>query len=103
MNEIHKGDVGTTFRANVVDSSPGVDLSSSTYTSLFFVFRDPANNPSTLTATSFNSASGGVVDFVVATSTTLGTQGAWYLQLIVTAGTNKWHSDVHGFIVHPNL
>ncbi len=57
MKEIHKGDVGTTFRLQILDSATAVDLSSSTFTSIIFAFKQPDGSVTSITATAMGSAS----------------------------------------------
>lgn len=103
-NEIHLSDLGTTFRATILDSSTAVDLSSSTFTSVFFVFTAPGVAASTVTATAWNSdGSDGKVNYTVTSADFLNTIGTWLVQSIVTVSGNTWHSDLHKFIVHANL
>lgn len=103
-DEIHVGDVGTTFRATIKDSSTAVDLSSLTFTSILFFFQNPDGTVSTQTATSFSgSGTSGVVDFTVTTATIINTSGSWKLQAKVSTGSNIWYSDVYRFDVFSNL
>ena len=104
-DEIHKNDIGTTIQATVKDGNTAVDLSSGTFTSIFFVFQDPAGTSNTQTATSFGTdGSDGIVNYIVNTTTVFGTIGAWSFQGIVQLTTTSiWHSDKHKFTVHPNL
>lgn len=104
-DEIHVGDIGTTIRATILDSSTAVDLSSSTFTAISFVFKEPGGTSTTQTATGFGaSGTDGVVDFTVSSTTFFSTAGAWEVQAIIgIASTTTWHSDIKKFIVHKNL
>ena len=105
VNEIHKSDVGTTFRATIVDGSTAVELSSSTFTAVFFAFLVPDTTATnTVTATAWNSdGSDGKVNYTVTSDTFLSTIGAWEVQAIVSVSPSNWHSDIHKFTVHKNL
>ena len=105
MGEVHLNDLGTVVKATIKDSATALDLSTDTFTSIIFVFKDQDGNVNSQTATAFDSdGSDGIVNFTVATTTTFGTTGAWSFQAIYSpTTTSNWHSDLHKFRVHPNL
>lgn len=102
--EIHKSDVGTTIRGDIQDSGTAVDLSSSTFTSIFFVFLPPGGSANTQTATALDgSGTSGIAYYTVSSNTLFNTSGMWQVQAIVTVGSNTWYSDIKKFIVYENL
>lgn len=100
-DEIHVGDVGTTFQATIRDSGTSMDISGFT-TKLFFL-RQPGGSITTITA-SFIGGSGtaGVIGFT-ATSSHFDQTGKFKLQAYLNDGTNTFRSDIYEFTVHPNL
>lgn len=99
-NEIHVGDQATVFTITLYDGTSAVDISGATGKA--FVFTSPDGTTSTITV---NFVGGGTAGSLVYTTTasTFSNEGLWKMQAVVTFATSKFHSDIHQFVVYPNL
>lgn len=101
VDEIHVGDVGTTFQATIKDSGTALNISS--YTTKQFFLKQPTGSITTITAL-FMSGSGtsGVMGFT-STSAHFDQTGKYNLQAYLSDGTTTFRSDIYEFIVHKNI
>ncbi len=103
IGEIHKGDIGTAFRATLKDQNNDVQ-DVSTATTLKLKFRKP-NNGDVIekTAALYTDGTDGVIQYVTISADDLDETGIWSIQAYVIIGGATHHSDVDTFRVEPNL
>ena len=105
--EVHVGDVGTEFRAQVKDQDGvEVDLSAATVRTLKFRKANGAvitrsALPGTLDDPAKTAALGWM--YYVSVNGDLDVEGGWVQQGYVAVGGGTWHSDEFGFTVYPVL
>lgn len=98
--EVHKGDVGTVFKAYLEDDGVELDVSGATILQLWF------KSPSDVvkqTATLITSGTDGGIQYTTATSSDLHSVGNWRLQGYAELGGGAWHSETFAFHVYKNL
>lgn len=98
--EIHEGDVGTTFLADVEDEGQSVDISQA---EVSFVFQKPDGTSVTRAGEFVTDGVDGQVRYVTQAGD-LDQSGEWKLQLRTEfADLTGFSSDWKHFTVHPNL
>ena len=99
-NEIHLGDIGTTFLITVTDGTDAIDISSATTKQL--ILADPSGNSSAKTAEFNTDGTDGVLKYITVADD-IDETGKWNIQakFILTGGT--WYSEIHKFTVVGNL
>jgi len=109
-DEIHVGDIGTTFRRTVQDGTTAVDISGATVLQIHF--RKPHwRNPITQnvvpeevvkkTAVLTSGGTDGILEYVTIAAD-LDRPGKWHLQVYIV-DTGTWYSDWEPFDVFDNL
>lgn len=97
-NEIHVGDIGTTFRFSIVDAGAAFAITGSTIVARFRKSSGAIQRTCTIT-----NGAGGVCEYVTITGD-IDADGPWSVQItITTASSQVWHSDWHNFTVYPNV
>lgn len=100
--EIHVGDVLTAFKATVKDQNGAiVDISTATTKQLIFKKTD-----GTIVAKAAAFVTDGVDGQMqyISAANDLDQSGTWHVQgYVVLASGGAWHTDVHTFVVDPNL
>lgn len=99
-NEIHVGDIGTTFRVLVKDGSDVVDISSATTKQILFT--KPSTDTLTKDASFTTDGSDGLIEYDTL-SGDLDESGIWKIQAYLVLSGGSWHSDIAIFKVHGNL
>lgn len=99
--EIHVGDIGTIFRATIMDGSTAVDVSSATTQE--FVFKPPRSATFTKTTTFTNTGVDGQVEYASTGADVLDEPGTWKLQWHGVIASGEFKSDIYEFTVHKNL
>lgn len=97
--EIHVGDIGTTFLATMKDGDTVVNISGGD--PLQLCFSKPDSTTITRTAT-IVSAVAGTMKYVTVDGD-LDIDGNWSVQAKVGLPTGTWYSDLTDFIVHKNI
>jgi hypothetical protein len=99
--EIHKNDIGTTFRITIKDEDDAVvDLSSATTKEILFL--KPSGSLLRKTASLYTDGTDGKIQYTTV-SGDLDTIGKWRLQSYIVTGGNYWHSDLYKFHVYENI
>lgn len=98
--EVHLGDIGTSFRATVMDQDGTVvDISSATRTMKFLKpDRTVIEKPAALVT----DGTDGQMEYVTV-SGDLDMRGTWRMQGKVVIGAGTWHTDEYLFEVHRAL
>lgn len=100
--EIHVGDIGTKFLITLKDGSDIVDISATS--TLQIIFHKPDSTLSTKSATLETDGTDGELYYTTSSSDDLDQEGYWKLQAYVEFNSgSKFHSDISGFRVYPNL
>lgn len=98
---IHVDDIGTVFKATILDEdSVVVDVSGATTMEL--VFRKPDGTAVVQTAVHTTDGEDGVIQYTTIADD-IDSDGEWRVQGYVKISTSEFHSDVHRFRVYPNL
>lgn len=101
VNEIHVGDIGTTFRVTVVENDVVLDVSTSLTRTLYF--KKPDETVVGQTAVFTTDGTNGQIEYV-AVSGDLDQAGVWRLQALLTfAGGTRWSAEVGRFTVHDTI
>ena len=100
MTDIRVGDIGTTFRATILDNGVTKDISSATVMQL--TFRKPDGTEVTKTAVWTTDGTDGKMQYV-AVLNDLNLAGRWVVQGYVETPAGKWHSSLYNFLVMENL
>ena len=98
--EIHVGDIGTVFEAEIQEDAAAVDISSATALSLLFL--KPDGTVDTQTAVFSTDGTDGLIRYVTQEDD-LDIPGRWRIQGRVTLSTGTWSSVISSFRVRPNL
>lgn len=98
---VHKGDVGTTFRARVKDGAYAVDLTGAT--TLEFVFKAPSAALKTFTGSVSGDAKFGKFEYITLLDTDLDEVGTWQWQPHIVLPSGEWRGEVRTFDVLANL
>ncbi len=103
QDEIHVGDIGTSFTGIIQDGSSVVDISSATTKEL--IFENPAGDSITKDATLVGDGTDGQMEYVtVGDDDIIDVKGEWKIQgHVVFSASQEWHTDVQSFTVHPNI
>jgi hypothetical protein len=101
-NEIHVGDIGTTFEITMYDGDAIVNLSGANTLQMFFLKPD-GSTTLTKTATLVTDGTDGKLKYVTVAND-LDTAGTWKIQArIQFDASNDWKSDISKFKVFPNI
>ena len=98
--EIHVGDIGTSFELQLKDGATIIDVSGAT--SAVIVFYKPNKSVVAKNASLVTDGTDGKIAYVTQ-SGDLDTSGTWKLQAEITLPSGSWHSDIHSFTVAANL
>jgi hypothetical protein len=98
-DEVHVGDVGTTFILTVTDGT-AVDVSGATTKQI--LFGKPNGSTVTKTAAFTTDGTDGKVQYSTVAND-LDMAGVWNIQAYVVLAAGSWHSDVTSFVVYPNV
>ena len=99
--QIHMGDIGTEFRATIVEDGAAKDVSAAD--TITFKFRKENNSVVAKTGVFVNSGTDGLVKYI-SEAGFLDMKGEWDWQVYVEfPGGSKWHTDIVNFHVHPNI
>ena len=100
-DDIHLGEIGTTFEFTVKDQDGVVvDISSQTVMNIFFL--DPLGGTQTRAATFVTDGTDGKM-FYKTVADDLDKVGNWKWQAKVTISSGTWPSTIREFEVHPNI
>lgn len=99
-NEIHVGDIGTSFELTVYEDTTVVDISPATSLSIFF--KKPDGTVVEQTGVFLTDGTDGVVQYISVLAD-LDQAGSWQAQARVVLPTGTWSSDIHKFKVYANL
>lgn len=100
-DEIHIDDVGTVFKATIVDTDDAtIDISSATTKTI--TFRLPDGSTSVKSAEFFTDGTDGILSYTTVTND-LSLDGSWQIQAFVDLPTGEWYSSIDDFTVYPNL
>lgn len=99
--EIHKNDVGTSFRATAKDED-GTVINIASATVKKIIFKKPDGTKVEKNASLVNTGSDGLFEYVTV-SGDLNLIGIWRVQGYVKIGTSEWNSDIPSFKVYDNL
>jgi len=98
---IHVDDIGTAFRATVLDESGEiVDLSSAVTTT--FIFGKPDGSTISRSASLTTDGTDGKLEYRTV-SGDLDSHGSWTMQVFLDFGTTSWYSTISKFKVYKNL
>lgn len=97
----HVGDIGTPFIATVRDQA-GAIVDISTATTKQLVFKKPDGTVVPKAASFVATGADGQMQYVTLAND-LDAAGSWQVQGYVVLAGGTWHTDVHRFIVSPNL
>ncbi len=99
-NEVHLGDVGTTFILIVKDNGSPVDISGATSLEIFLrpVGGNNLVKPAVITTDGYD----GKMQYVTVDGD-LNVTGLWEIQGHVVFGTNKWKTAIKQFQVYSNI
>lgn len=100
-NEIHVGDVGTTFEITLKDDDTIVDIAGATTKQI--KFRLPDETTVGYDATLTTDGTDGKLQYETDTTTTLSLPGKWEMQAYVESASGAWNSDIHRFFVYKNI
>ncbi len=106
IEQAHVGDIGTTFRVTVYDttSTGGSSVADiSTATTKRFTFERPDGTTFNKTAVFTNTGADGQIEYVTATVNDLNVAGTWSLQAYVVTPDGTWNTTVGNFRVYENL
>ena len=99
--QIHMGDVGTSFDITVYEGGELKDLSTAHQVTL--KFRKPDNSVVSKSGTLVTDGTDGQVRYITEVDF-LDSRGQWDLQVVVNyPGEPIWHSNIVHFHVHPNI
>ena len=99
--EIHVNDIGTVFRATILnESGVVVDLSSATL--MQFTFKNNKISSFDRTCSFTTDGSDGKIEYTTVDGD-LSVEGQWDMQANFTIPTGSWHTDLHPFQVVGNL
>lgn len=101
IQEVRKGDVGTTFEVTLKEDSTVVDISSASLRQI--KFGKPGDITVTQTGELVGDGSDGKIKFVTTSVDDLDITGEWSIQAYVEIGGAKHHSDIKKFKVYSNL
>ncbi len=104
--EIHVGDIGTSFEITLYDDSAVVDVSGAT--SKEILFKKPTvdgveGDTVTKTADFTTDGTDGSVKYVTVDANDLDVAGTWKIQAKVTLPGGTWSSNIDSFKVYANL
>ena len=99
-NEIHIGDIGTSFEMILKECDSIVDLTGAVTKEI--IFRKPDKSIVTKTAEFKTNGTDGVIQYITILDD-LDLKGTWNIQARVTLPTGIWSSDISKFKVHANL
>lgn len=99
--EIHVGDIGTAFKATILNEADEV-VDVSTVTTKQLIFRKPDGTLLTKTATFDTDGTDGVIKYTSA-SGDLDVKGQWKMQGYVVFPGGSWKTSIHDFEVVCNL
>lgn len=101
MTTIKIGDVGTLFKATILDEDGAVvDISSAT--TLEMIFKKPNDTSSTVAASLFTDGTDGIMSYPTVDGD-LDIAGKWKIQCFAELDTGEWHSSILNFDVGCNL
>ena len=101
-NEIHVGDIGTSFEMVLMECLEVVDISTATIKEIIFKKPDTAKTVIIKTADFKTDGVDGIIYYKTILDD-LDIKGTWYIQAKVTMPTGTWSSDTSKFKVHANL
>lgn len=100
QGEVHLDDIGTVFRALIVDGSTAKDISTATTKQL--IFKKPSGSKLTKDGSFYTDGTDGILQYTTV-SGDLDEVGLWKVQGYVIIGTNEHKSDIYSFRVYYNL
>ena len=100
-NEIHVGDIGTSFQVTLYDSTNIVDISGATTKTLYFLKPD-GTTKLTKTASFLTDGTDGILEYLTI-SGDLDVSGTWKIQAKVVLPSGEWSSDIGKFKVYDNI
>lgn len=100
VEQIHVGDLGTAFEAELVDEGEVLDLSSASVKQLIFL--PPGQAAVTKVAELTTDGTDGKMQYVTEADF-LDTAGLWQWQPYVELPGGAWHGDIAEFRVYANL
>ena len=101
-NEIHVGDIGTSFTMVLKECDVVVDISTATVKDIIFRKPDSEKTVVIQTAEFVTDGIDGEIEYITILND-LDIKGTWYIQAKVTLPTGTWSSDTSKFKVHANL
>tara|TARA_R110000744_G_scaffold33039_6_gene77020 strand:- start:2852 stop:3163 length:312 start_codon:yes stop_codon:yes gene_type:complete len=99
-NEIHVGDIGTTFQLTFKDDGAVVDISSAN--NIYIILRGPDDVAATKNASLVSDGTDGKAKYVIV-SGDISISGAWKIQGKIVFASTTYYSDVHNFTAYKNL
>ncbi len=99
--EVRVGDIGTLFRATILDGSTAVDVSSAS--PMVFTFKPPRSLSFTKATTFTTDGTNGEVEYTSTGADVIDETGSWKLQWVATLSGGTFQSDIYEFTVHKNL
>jgi len=99
--EIHYNDIGTEFRATIVDCNE-VAINISLATELYLIFKKPSGASVTQTASFTDDGSDGQISYTTVDGD-LDEIGTWKIQAEIVAPNGTWRSVIKSFKVYRNI
>ena len=99
--EVRVGDIGTLFRATILDGSTAVDVSSAS--PMVLTFKPPRSTSFTKATTFTTDGINGQVEYTSTGADVIDEPGSWKLQWVATLTAGTFKSDMYEFTVHKNL
>ena len=100
IEEIHKDDFGTIFRATIRDGSVIVDIS--TTNNKEFTFQKPDCSSLAVSGVFLTDGTDGIMQYTTVEGD-LDQAGNWQIQGKVIFASSSWNTNVHKFKVHENI
>lgn len=101
VNEVHLGDIGTSFRLTIKDQDEAVvDISGATTKKI--TFEKPSGDSVEKNATFVTDGTDGKMEYVTV-SGDLDETGWWRYQGYVVLGAGEWHTDIFKEKIYANI
>lgn len=100
LQQIHVGDIGTSFRFTIKDGTFTVDVSSATTQEV--CFRKPDGTVLTRATTFFTDGTDGIIEYKTV-SGDLDQSGPWTVQGHVVLSAGEWRTNFSNFTVGANI
>jgi hypothetical protein len=103
VGDVHVGDIGTVFRAEIKDGDSAVDVRSAATKEIHF--KKPDNSTLQKTAEYYDDGSDGKIQYTSVSGDFVAADvGIWKWQAyVVTLGGGYWHSEIKTFELKANL